>query len=126
MKKAAGAIRLDLAQYREMEVFTQFASDLDEATQRQLIYGQGLMRTLRQEQYKPLRQHEQVIILVTVLGHLMTDIPVKEIPAVIARMLAWFDESHFEIAQEIEASGTLSDDLKERILAAAKTFLSDR
>ena len=53
MKKAAGTLRLDLAQYREMEVFTQFSSDLDETTKRQLIYGQGLMRLLRQPQYHP-------------------------------------------------------------------------
>ena len=60
MKSAAGAIRLDLAQYREMEVFTQFSSDLDEVTKRQLVYGQGLMRLLRQRQYHPLNQHQQV------------------------------------------------------------------
>ena len=55
MKKAAGAIRLDLAQYREMEVFTQFASDLDDTTKRQLTYGQGLMEMLKQDQYHPLK-----------------------------------------------------------------------
>ncbi len=64
MKTAAGAIRLDLAQYREMEIFTQFSSDLDDATKRQLAYGQGLMQLLRQEQYHPLKQHEQVIMLI--------------------------------------------------------------
>ena len=67
MKTAAGAIRLDLAQYREMEVFTQFSSDLDDLTRRQLAYGQGLMRLLRQPQYHPMKQHEQVILLVVAL-----------------------------------------------------------
>ena len=62
-KSAAGAIRLDLAQYREMEVFTQFSSDLDDATKRQLAYGQGLMRLLRQPRYAPLSQHQQVVVL---------------------------------------------------------------
>ena len=71
MKSAAGAIRLELAQYREMEVFTQFSSDLDEATKRQLAYGQGLMRLLRQPQYAPLSQHQQVILLVCAMGHVM-------------------------------------------------------
>ena len=54
MKKAAGSLRLELAQYREMEVFTQFSSDLDELTRKQLAYGQGLMRLLRQPQYHPM------------------------------------------------------------------------
>ena len=67
MKSAAGTIRLDLAQYREMEVFTQFSSDLDEATKNRLNYGEGLMRLLRQPQYHPMKQYEQVIILVTTL-----------------------------------------------------------
>ena len=79
MKKAAGAMRLDLAQYREMEVFTQFSSDLDEATKRQLTYGQGLMRLLRQKQYHPLTQHEQVITLVAALNHVLQDIPASQI-----------------------------------------------
>ena len=63
MKSAAGAIRLELAQYREMEVFTQFASDLDDTTKDQLVFGQGLMRLLRQNQSHPLRQCEQGILL---------------------------------------------------------------
>ena len=74
MKSAAGTIRLDLAQYREMEVFTQFSSDLDETTKRQLVYGQGLMRLLRQAQYHPLAQHEQVILLTAALGHIMQEL----------------------------------------------------
>ena len=79
MKSAAGAIRLDLAQYREMEVFTQFSSDLDETTKRQLTYGQGLMRLLRQPQYHPMKQHEQVITLVAALGHVMQPLSVDQI-----------------------------------------------
>ena len=74
MKKAAGGIRLDLAQYREMEVFTQFSSDLDETTKRQLTYGQSLMRLLRQPQYHPMSQHDQVITLVSALHHVMQDV----------------------------------------------------
>lgn len=77
MKKAAGGIRLDLAQYREMEVFTQFSSDLDETTKRQLTYGQSLMRLLRQPQYHPMSQHDQVITLVSALHHVMQDVPLE-------------------------------------------------
>ena len=92
MKKAAGAMRLDLAQYREMEVFTQFSSDLDETTKRQLTYGQGLMRLLRQKQYHPLTQHEQVITLVAALAHVLQDIPAEQINACQQEMLTWFGQ----------------------------------
>ena len=92
MKKAAGAMRLDLAQYREMEVFTQFSSDLDETTKRQLTYGQGLMRLLRQKQYHPLSQHEQVITLVAALNHVLENIPAEVISDAQHEMLAWFEE----------------------------------
>ena len=79
MKRATGSIRLDLAQYREMEVFTQFSSDLDESTRRQLRYGQGLMRLLRQKQYHPLMQHEQVALLVAAQAHAFLDFEIDEI-----------------------------------------------
>ena len=126
MKKAAGAIRLDLAQYREMEVFTQFASDLDDATKKQLTYGQGLMQVLRQEQNKPYKQQEQVIILVVVLNHLLQDVPINEIRAVLGALLQHFHEQHAEIAERIDADGLLSDDCREQILSIAKEYLQGR
>ena len=93
MKAAAGAIRLDLAQYREMEVFTQFASDLDDATKRQLVYGQGLMQLLKQAQYHPMSQHEQVLLLVAALAHKMQDVPPKEIPQYSKGFLKYVEEN---------------------------------
>ena len=72
VKKAVGSLRLDLAQFREMEVFMQFSSDLDETTRRRLMYGQGLMRLLRQPQYKPYSQSDEVILLVSALGRAFT------------------------------------------------------
>lgn len=126
MKKAAGAIRLDLAQYREMEVFMQFASDLDEATKKQLTYGQGLMQMLKQDQYKPLKQYEQVITLVVVLNHLLQDTPVNEIKTVINEILEHFKNKHFEIAESIETTGLLTDEVKERIIDIAKKYLQER
>ena len=81
MKKAAGTLRLDLAQYREMEVFTQFSSDLDEMTKRQLAYGQSLMRLLRQAQYQPMSQHEQVITLIAAQEHIMQEVPLAQVNA---------------------------------------------
>lgn len=122
MKKAAGAIRLDLAQYREIEVFTQFSSDLDDATKRQLVYGQGLMRLLRQAQYHPMKQHEQVITLVTALGHLMQDIPVQRIQECNQKLLAYVEEKAPDLCREIDQSGQLSEETRERILKLAREF----
>ncbi len=126
MKKAAGSIRLDLAQYREMEVFTQFAGDLDEATKRQLTYGQGLMWILRQEQYKPLRQYEQVIILIVVLNHLLQDTPVKEIRKTMDEILLHFKNKHFEIVRRIEETKRLDDVCKKEIVKITETYLKER
>ena len=124
MKKAAGAMRLDLAQYREMEVFTQFSSDLDDATKRQLTYGQGLMRLLRQKQYHPLTQHEQVITLVAALNHVLQDIPASQINGAQQEMLAWFAEQDPALCQRIDSTGLLSDDDRQQILALARAFVA--
>lgn len=122
MKKAAGAIRLDLAQYREMEVFTQFSSDLDEATKRQLVYGQGLMQLLKQEQYHPMKQHEQVITLVSALNHVMQEIPVSRIKEFQKRLLLFMEETEGTLCAEIDARGVLSEETQNAILRAAKAF----
>ena len=124
MKKAAGAMRLDLAQYREMEVFTQFSSDLDETTKRQLTYGQGLMRLLRQKQYHPLTQHEQVITLVAALNHTMESIPAEKISDAQHEMLAWFEEQDAALCQRIDSTGLLSDDDRQQIIDLARTFVA--
>ena len=126
MKKAAGAIRLDLAQYREMEVFTQFASDLDDATKRQLTYGQGLMQVLKQEQNSPYKQSEQVVILVIVLNHLLQDIPASQVKNAIERLLRHFKENHFDIMTRIASTGMLSDDDKNEIISVAKQYMQER
>lgn len=122
MKKAAGALRLDLAQYREMEVFTQFASDLDESTRNQLIYGHGLMRMLRQMQYNPWKQYEQVIMLVSALSHSLQKISADEINIFVKDMLAYFDTKFPEIGEEIEREAVLTEELKQNIIKTAKEF----
>ena len=126
MKKAAGAIRLDLAQYREMEVFTQFASDLDETTRRQLTYGQSLMEMLRQDQYQPYQQYEQVIILVVTLHHLLSEIPAAQMRAVMRELLRHFEAHHVDLLEELEQSGLLEDDCKEKIISIAQNYLQKR
>ena len=120
MKKAAGTLRLDLAQYREMEVFTKFSSDLDEATKKQLAYGGGLMRMLRQMQYHPYSQHQQVVLLVSANAHCMQEIAHENIEAFMKELLSSFEEQHEEICREIDTTGLLSDENKEQIIRFAK------
>ena len=122
MKKASGSLRIDLAQYREMEVFTQFSSDLDEATKAQLDYGKSIMELLKQPLGRPLSSSEQVITLWVATHKVMTGIPVKEIKAFQMDMLAYFEREHPEICQEIEEKKVLSDELGDRILKVAEEF----
>lgn len=126
MKKVAGSIRLDLAQYREMEVFTQFASDLDESTKRQLVYGHGLMQILKQEQYRPLKQYQQVITLVVVLSHLLQNIPANEIKKVMNDIIQYFESKYSNIVEAIEVTGKLDDNVKQRIIEIAKKYIEER
>lgn len=122
MKKATGTIRLDLAQYREMKIFTQFSSDLDESTKKQLIYGQSLMRLLRQEQYHPYSQHEQIILLTAALEHLFTAFSPDNIPSAANKLLAYFTQTMPELCYRLDESGTLSDEEKKQIVETAKAF----
>ena len=123
-KSAAGAIRLDLAQYREMEVFTQFSSDLDDATKRQLTYGQGLMRLLRQPQYAPFSQHQQVVILVSALGHIMQDVPLERMDSFRAGLLDHVEENGADLCSRIDLTGQLSPEDREEILDLAQDYLA--
>ena len=123
MKKATGAIRLDLAQYREMEVFMQFSSDLDEATKKQLRYGQGLMRLLRQKQYNPYKQHEQVILLTTAMGHIFQDVPVDKIPQFSRGLLDSAASEIPDLCEKIDRTGETSEEERESLLGFAKRFL---
>ncbi|MCC8182496.1 MAG: F0F1 ATP synthase subunit alpha [Clostridiales bacterium] len=124
MKQAAGAIRLDLAQYREMEVFTQFSSDLDETTRQQLVYGQGLMRLLRQNQYRPLKQHEQVILLVTALCHVMQELTPAQVERFKGALLADIEAMDGELCGRIDATGRLTPEDRKRILELARDCLA--
>lgn len=124
MKKAAGSVRIDLAQYREMEVFTQFSSDLDAVTMQQLQYGKGLMELLKQPLEHPMSLHEQVITLCSVTNKLFLDIPVSGLKDFQAKLLAYMDEKHPEIGNEIEQMKSLSDDLVQRIISAVKEYKS--
>ncbi len=123
MKKATGAIRLDLAQYREMEVFMQFSSDLDEATKKQLRYGQGLMRLLRQKQYNPYKQHEQVILLTAAMGHIFQDIAVDKIPQFSRDMLDAASAELPDLCDKIDRTGETTEEDRKSLLEFAQRFL---
>mgnify|MGYP002626589500 CR=1 FL=1 len=123
-KKAAGSLRVDLAQYREMEVFTQFASDLDDATKEQLRYGKGLMELLKQPLGKPLSMAEQVITLWTATHKVFLDVEPEKIKATQEKMLDFFKLERPEIVKELEDTKVMSDELADQILAAAKEFMS--
>ena len=125
VKKAVGSLRLDLAQYREMEVFMQFAGDLDELTRKQLFYGQGLMRLLRQPQCKPYTQAQEVLLLVCALGHVLESVPPARINAEAERLIAALEERHPEFSAEIASTGKLSPELKENILKAANAVMAE-
>lgn len=123
MKKATGTIRIDLAQFREMEVFTQFSSDLDENTKEQLAYGKGLMELLKQPLCHPLTMPEQVVTLVAATNKLFLDTDIKKVKQTQMDMLAYFKDSEPDILKELEDEKVLTDELKERILEAAKAFI---
>ena len=125
MKKAAGSIRLSLAQYREMEAFTQFSSDLDESTKQQIIYGQGLMRLLVQNQHQPMKQHEQVITLTVAQEHIMQEVPLAQINDFQKRMMAAAEEQLPGICRSIDRDGVLSDSDREEVIRTAKRFAED-
>lgn len=123
-KKATGSLRLDLAQYREMEVFTQFSSDLDDSTKEQLHYGQGLMRILRQKQYHPLSMHQQVIVLVCAMGHVLSKVAVKDVTDFRDALLDHFEQEHSDLCRSLEDEKVLTDDMKQEILRIAEAFLA--
>ena len=122
MKKASGSIRIDLAQYREMEVFTQFSSDLDAATKAQLQYGTCLMELLKQPLCQPISMAHQVITLCAATHKVMVDLEKKKIKPFQKEMLEWLDRKHPEIIEELNETRALSDELAQKIVAAAEEF----
>ena len=122
MKKVAGTLRIDLAQYREMEVFTQFSSDLDRATRDMLDYGDRLMELLKQPLYRPLPLDEQVILLCAARHKLMQDITLPEIRSFSRGIIDHINANYPEIIKEINETGKLSDELEQSIVKAVKDY----
>ncbi|MDD6729058.1 MAG: F0F1 ATP synthase subunit alpha [Eubacteriales bacterium] len=122
MKKAAGTLRIDLAQYREMEVFTQFSSDLDDETKEELAYGKGLMELLKQPQGSPLSLSDMVISLVAATGRKFVDVPVESVKDCQMKLLEFINEKYPQIPSDIETEKVLEDGMREQILSAADEF----
>lgn len=125
MKKASSTIRLELAQYREMEVFTQFASDLDESTRRQLKYGQGLMQILKQDQYSPLKDYEQVILLVVAMSKVFIDVNPNRVRAKTYDLLSYIENKYPDIITELKLDKDLKDETRQKIIEVAKEYLRE-
>jgi F-type H+-transporting ATPase subunit alpha len=126
MKKASGSIRIDLAQYREMEIFTQFSSDLDDNTRAQLTYGKSLMELLKQPLCHPLSMAHQVITLCLATSKFFVKTEPAKIKEYQGEVLNFFDTSYPEIIKELEEKKVLTDELKEKIMDAAEKFVSGR
>ena len=122
MKKAAGPLRIDLAQYREMAVFTQFSSDLDDSTKMQLTQGGILMELLKQPLGHPLSLGEQVVTLVLALHKEFINIEKKDVKEVQGKVLSYFKDKEPEILRNIEISGMLADDVVQQIIDAYHAF----
>ena len=115
IKQVAGKLRLDLAQYRELEAFAQFASDLDKATRDQLLRGEKLTEVLKQPQYQPLSVAEQVSILYVADCGLIDDVANKAIPSLKANWFNYFNVNMPELAQKLNDGNALSDEDKEQL-----------
>ena len=119
MKSAVGSLRLDLAQYREMAVFTQFSSDLDEETRSQLQYGQSLMQILRQGRGSPMSQAQQIVTLVCATAHLYQKLPLEQIAPFQKALLAAFAQQCAPLMDRLEQGLALTQDDRTQILEQA-------
>jgi F-type H+-transporting ATPase subunit alpha len=124
MKSVAGKLRLELAQYRELAAFAQFASELDKATQAQLARGQRITELLKQPQYSPLSVGQQVTLIYAAISGLADDIPVSQITRFKTELLVYLKANKTELIDGITQRGTFSDDDKKGIEEAVKTFKS--
>jgi len=112
MKKVAGTLRLDLASFRELEAFTQFGSDLDEATQAKLNRGRRTVEVLKQPLHKPLAVEKQVLILYALTHGHLDDVPVEDILDFEEKMFDFFDVNYAELLQVITDTKDLPDEAK--------------
>ncbi|MCA8967380.1 MAG: F0F1 ATP synthase subunit alpha, partial [Planctomycetes bacterium] len=121
-KKVAGTLRLDLAQYRELQAFAQFGSDLDASTQRQLNRGARLVELLKQPQYSPLGFEEQVVVIFSGTSGAADDIPTERIRDFEEGLLRYVRDQHQDLLDTIRSTKEFSDETQEKTLAAIHSF----
>ncbi|MQN02413.1 MAG: F0F1 ATP synthase subunit alpha [bacterium LCO1.1] len=126
MKKASGTIRIDLAQYRELEVFTQFSSDLDETTKAQLDHGNALMELLKQPLNHPLSMADQVITLVLAQEKYFDDVDRSKVKKLQLDTISFIRDNAADVVNEIEEKKELTDEIKQRIIDTAKKYKASR
>ena len=124
MKTVSGSLRVVMSQYREMEAFSQFSSDLDEATKNVLEYGRSLVDLLKQPLYNPMPLHKQVILLCAASNRLMVGVDGKDMEALKNGVVEYIESTYPNIVTEIDTEKKVSDELKEKILAAVKEYKS--
>ncbi len=122
MKKVAGRLRLDLAQYRELEAFAQFGSDLDAATQRQLARGARTVEMLKQPQYQPMAVENQVALIYAVTNGFLDDVEVEQVRQWELGFHQNMAAKHQDVLDELRETGRLDDELTERLVAAIESF----
>jgi F-type H+-transporting ATPase subunit alpha len=122
MRKVAGSLRLDMAQFRELEAFAQFGSDLDKATQRQINRGRRLVEILKQPQYVPMPAEKQVMILFAGTFGYLDDVPVESVAEYEKQMLEFAGTKHPEVLKEIKEKGIISDELEGKIKQVLDQF----
>ncbi|HJL18128.1 MAG TPA: F0F1 ATP synthase subunit alpha [Sandaracinaceae bacterium LLY-WYZ-13_1] len=115
MKKVAGTLRLDLAQFREMAAFAQFASDLDKATQRQLARGERLVETLKQDQYVPMAVEEQVAVIYAATNGWIDEVPVEKVRQYEKELRSHLEANGEDVLKMIREGGKLTDEVKKRL-----------
>jgi len=122
MKQVAGSLKLDLAQYRELETFAQFATELDPATQAQITRGQRLMELMKQPQYSPMEVEEQVVVLFAGVNGYLDDLPVSAVRPFEDGFLKFVKEKYNDVLEEIRTSKQISKELEERLHKIIKEF----
>ena len=125
MKQVAGSLRLDLAQYRELAAFSQFGSDLDAATQKQLARGERLTEILKQDQYNPLRVAKQIVIIWSGGNGLFDDLEVEQVRAFEVGLYDYIEVNDPSLWNDIESTGALDEALTKRVALSAKAFLAE-
>ncbi len=126
IKKIAGPLRVNLAQYRELAVFEQFGSDLDKVTKEKLLLGERIFETLKQDQYSPYAAEDQAVILYLATGGFLLDIPVKEVRKFNTDALKYMKENYPEITESIRQTGKMQPEMEETLKKAIEEFKSLR